>query len=144
MDEKDRKLIEKLMTDSSMPLKKMAKELEMPRSTVFDRINKLKASGVIKKFSIEVDEEKLGFEVAAFILIRHDPASNTHQQDVVKEITKIPQVKGAYIIAGEYDFLIHVKGKNVKELNRLVLDGIRKIKGVERTNTLTVFEEIKD
>lgn len=57
-----------------MPLKAIAKLVKIPPSTVYDRVRNLSKKGIIKRYTIEIDSEKVGKPVSAYILISVDPA----------------------------------------------------------------------
>ncbi|MFH1257960.1 MAG: winged helix-turn-helix transcriptional regulator [Candidatus Micrarchaeota archaeon] len=52
MDELDEKILKFLKEDASMPMTDIAKKLKVPKPTVYVRLNKLKKSGIIKKFTV--------------------------------------------------------------------------------------------
>ena len=53
-------------------------------------------------------------------------------------------VHEVYIISGEWDLLLKVRGKDTEEIGKLILDKIRGIEGVGKTVTCTCFSVIKE
>ena len=66
LDEKDTAILEELMKDSRKTTKAIAKELDIPRATVHDRIDRLERKGVIRKYTAIPDYREMGLGVTAF------------------------------------------------------------------------------
>jgi len=144
LDEKDLMILRELEFDSSRNIREIAESLGMPRTTVQDRINKLKRMGVIKRFTIKVDKSKLGKNVTAFILVSFMPGSEISQKDLAHQIAMLEDVEEAHLISGEWDILLKVRGSSMKEIGDLVVDRIRGMRGVARTLTCAVFYTAKE
>jgi len=69
IDEKDSKILEVLVENSNLSTHKISKKTLIPVTTVNNRIKKLKELGVIKKYTIEIDKKKLGYNLSAYILV---------------------------------------------------------------------------
>lgn len=61
-------------------------------------------------------------------------------RDVVAAVTRLPGVKHADACWGVPDVFVYIDTGDEKELNRLVIDTIQKLEGVERTETHIVVE----
>ena len=144
MDQKDWKIFNYLQKNSRAFIKEIAKDLNIPHSTVYERIKRMKNDGIIKKFTILPDYKKLGLDICAYLLITFDPHSLRTQQEVADEIAQIDSVYGVDIITGEWDILVKVRTENMNILRNIILEKIRKINGVETTETLVVLDTIKD
>ena len=57
MDDTDRELLRVLSLDARRPAAELARELGVSRATVQNRIEKLKNSGIIKGFTVELGQE---------------------------------------------------------------------------------------
>ena len=144
LDEKDLQILRELEFDSSRNLRELADILGMPRTTIQDRINRLKRMGVIKRFTIKVDKAKLGKGVLAFVLVSFMPGSEVSQKALAHEIALMENVEEAHLISGEWDILLKVRGSSVKEIGDLVIDKIRGMHGVAKTLTCVVFYSAKE
>lgn len=144
MDKKDSLIIDSLKENSRKSVKELAKELGMPRTTVFDRIKKLETDGFIKKYTIVPDYEKLNLGTTSMVLITYDYKSGIDQNEVAKQIAKIPGVEEVYIITGTFDIIIKVRGENLKKIGETILDRVRGIRGVAATLSCLVFRTVKE
>jgi Lrp/AsnC family leucine-responsive transcriptional regulator len=144
LEDKDTQIVQKLRLDSSKPVSEIASELDMPRTTVQERIKKLVQSGVIKRFTIQTDYGKLGQSVTAFILISFSSGTGVSQKEAAQKISEIPDVCEVHVISGDWDIIAKARGESIQSIGELVLDRIRNVKGVERTLTCTSFAAIKE
>ncbi|MEM2992766.1 MAG: winged helix-turn-helix transcriptional regulator, partial [Candidatus Caldarchaeum sp.] len=69
LDEKDLKILQELVEDAEQTVSAIAAKVKMPRTTVQERIKRLKQLGVIKKFTVQLDHSKLGKPATAFVLV---------------------------------------------------------------------------
>ncbi len=144
LDERDLLILRELELDSSRNITKIAEALGIPRTTVQDRINKLKRMGVIKRFTVKVDKAKLGKTATAFILVSFMPGADISQKNLAHQMAMLEDVEEAHLISGEWDILLKVRGSSMKDIGDLVIDKIRSMRGVARTLTCAVFYTAKE
>lgn len=144
LDEKDSAILEELLKDSRKTTKAIARELDIPRATVHDRIAKMEQKKVIKKYTAIPDYSQLGIGVTAFILVQFSPQEGPSQRETAEEIADLTGIYEVHMISGEYDMLLKVRGSTVEDIGRLVIDRLREIKGVARTLTCACFSTIKE
>ena len=143
LDDKDFKILDILFQDSSLSTHKISKKTLIPVTTVLNRIRKLKSLGVIKKYTIEVDKEKLGKTIGAYIFLITDnnavKASGLGKGGLIKKVLANPIVESADRIAGNIDIIVKVSTSGIKELNDYVANTLREYPGVIRTETLIIL-----
>lgn len=144
LDEKDSLILEKLVEDSRRTTKAIARELEIPRATVHDRIAKMEQKGVIRRYTAVPDYSQLGVGVSAFILVQFAPEAGMSQRETADEIATISGIYEVHMISGEYDMILKVRGASMEEIGSLVIDKLREVKGVSRTLTCAVFTTVKE
>jgi DNA-binding Lrp family transcriptional regulator len=144
LDEKDSDILEELMKDSRKTTKAIARELEMPRATVHDRIVKMEQKKVIRKYTAIPDYAQLGLGVTAFILVQFEPEKGLSQRDTADDIAHLSGIFEVHMISGEYDMLLKVRGPSMEEIGKLVIDRLREVKGVARTLTSACFTTVKE
>jgi DNA-binding Lrp family transcriptional regulator len=144
LDEKDFQILDALHKDARQTIAELSNELGIPRATVHERIVGLRDSGVIRRFTIEQDYKQTGLPTMAFVFAEYDRSAKADQHEVAKSISKIAGVLGVYIVSGEWDLLIKVRGKNIEDIGTLILDRIRAVPGIYKTYTMSCFEVAKD
>jgi Lrp/AsnC family leucine-responsive transcriptional regulator len=144
LDEKDSAILGELIKDSRKTTKAIARELDIPRATVHDRINRMEEREVIRKYTAVPDYSKLGLGVTAFILTQFDHGEGRSQRETAEEIALIEGIFEVHLISGEYDILLKVRGASMEEIGELVVDRLRDVKGVARTLTCASFSTVKE
>ncbi|MGB0652848.1 MAG: Lrp/AsnC family transcriptional regulator [Thermoplasmatota archaeon] len=139
MDELDRRLIEALMADGRAHVSTLAHRLEVPRSTVQERLKRLQERGIITSFRPMLDHAQLGRPVQAHILARFTSGAGIGQREVAARLAAIPGVEEVHVASGEWDLILRVRGKDLEDIADLVLDHIRAVPGIERTLTCSSF-----
>jgi len=144
IDKKDEMIIAELKKNARNSIKNIAANINMPRVTVHDRIQKMIEHGIIKSFNISIDYKKIGYTTEVFIFISFIPTLDLSQRELAKRIAKLPGVYEVHIISGEYDLLLKVRGKTLEDIGILVVDKLRQLKGVGKTLTFASFETVKE
>lgn len=139
MDDLDRRLLKALQSDGRAHVTTLAHRLDVPRSTVQERIKRLQDRGIVQGFVPVLDHAALGFPVEAHILARFTPDPGVEQREVANRLAKVAGVEAVHVIGGEWDLIIKVRAASTEALADLVLDGIRTVPGVERSVTCTTF-----
>jgi DNA-binding Lrp family transcriptional regulator len=139
MDDLDRRLIKALQLDGRAPVASLARRLDVPRSTVQERLNRLSDDGVIRRFVPVLDHAKLGRPVTAHILASFMQGPGVSQRQVAQRLADIPGVHEVHLISGEWDILLKVHAESIEAIGDLVIDRIRDVPGIARTVTMTSF-----
>lgn len=144
LDKKDEAILQELMKDSRKTTKAIAKELEIPRATVHDRIVRMEQKKIIRKYTAVPDYSQVGIGVTAFIFVQFSPQEGISQRETAEEISELKGIHEVHMISGEYDMLLKVRGSSMEEIGKLVIDKLREIKGVARTLTCACFTTVKE
>jgi len=149
LDEKDIGILRFLQKDSKISTKEIARKINSPISTVFAKIKRMEELGIIKQYKTLLDSSKLGKGTTAFVLLSftyREPGVEKplSQREIAEKISKFPEVQEVHILAGEWDILIKIKGKNVEEIGKFVVDRLRTVEGINKTLTTVVFNAVKE
>lgn len=136
MDRIDRELLALLSEDSRRSTSELSRRLDVSRSTVQGRIDRLRRSGVIERFTVDLGDEYQTGLIKAHVLIKLDQALTGRAQVRLKQL---PEVTAIFAVSGEYDMIAVVAAESTGELNTL-LDNIAALEGIERTNSSVILE----
>ncbi|MBD3164773.1 winged helix-turn-helix transcriptional regulator [Candidatus Woesearchaeota archaeon] len=146
LDEKDKRILGILTEDSSLTTSKISKKTRIPITTIHNRIQKLKKHRIIKSYTLNLNYEKLGRPITAYILLTVNQnlttGKKTSQQHIAKKIKAHRYVDTVDIVTGATDMIIKVRTDSMGTLNNLLTKDLRKIDGVDKTQTMIVLEEI--
>mgnify|MGYP003480479190 FL=1 len=135
-DEMDAKIISALGADGRRSYAEVGAEVGLSTAAVHERVKKMLDKGVIRRFSISVDPERVGLDFTAFVAIRND--GGIHCRDVAPRLRAMPQVEELHSVAGEYDFLAKVRTTHARALEDVIYQ-IKAIEGVARTTSTVVL-----
>ncbi len=141
LDEVDRAILGSLREDARISLRDMSKRLGISDATIQFRLKRLKANGVIDRFTIMANPAATGYPVTAILLVQTD---NERHDQVVKALVKVAGITEVYGILGEYDLFLKVWSRSLDELYTLINDKIRSIEGIEDFHEIVVAERAKD
>lgn len=136
LDEIDMKLLSALYTDASVSVPKLSKQLGINLSVTYSRIKRLQRRGIIEKFTILVNEDKLGLSASAMAGINLDPKQ---RETVLAELEKLGSLRLIREITGRFDLWVNLRGATLDELHRTVYDVIGRIPGV---TSVEIFMEV--
>ena len=131
IDKKDKVILAELKKNARESTKKIAAKMKTPRSTIRDRIKKMVNNGIIKSFTIQLNYKKIDLPTTVFVFLSITPNSNIQHRQLASRISKIPGVYEVYMITGDYDLLIKVRGKSIEDIGKIVIDKFRVLPGVE-------------
>lgn len=146
LDEKDVQILELLKLNSKLSTYKIARKTLIPVTTVHNRIKKLEKQGIIQKYTVVVDNKKLGQPITAYILVHYDISlwgKKISREEFRKKILELPNVETIEYLTGRFDILLKVQLKDMEELNTIILDKLRQIPGIGSSETFFVLEEVK-
>ncbi len=144
MDEKDRAIIDYLMESGRDKISDISRKLDIPRVTVYERMQALVKNGIIKKYVAVPDYAELGFPVTSFIYVLFDSGKKITEKELAQKISKMRDVEEVHIVTGEWDLLLKVRARSMESLGNMVLDKLREMEGVAKTQTITIFHTVKD
>jgi Lrp/AsnC family leucine-responsive transcriptional regulator len=149
LDDKDLEILRMIQEDCQLTSREIARKIGSPITTVFAKTKRMKQLGVIKEYRAILDSRKLDYGTTAFILasVSYGAKNNDKaptQRDIAESIARFPEVQEVHIITGDWDLLIKLKGRDVDTVGKIVIDGLRLVKGIEKTLTCMVFETAKE
>lgn len=132
MDAIDLKLIGLLQKNARYSLKQLAEQVYLSSPAVSSRIERLEKEGYVKGYQAEIDEEKLGFHITAFINLEMTPKQKATFYPFV---SSCPNVLECYCVTGQYSMLLKVAFPSTQELDSF----IGKLAQFGNTQTQIVF-----
>ena len=132
-------LLDKLTEDSRVQWTELAKELNISDTAIRKRVKKLRDEGIIKRFTIEIDQRKLGFELTSFI--GFDAKAELYLE-ILDEIKNWKEVRSIFQTSLDHDFLMECWFKNNDDLTAFI-GRLEKLKGVTMVCPATVISRLK-
>ncbi len=139
VDDNDKTIIEMLQKNARSSLRDIAKVVDMSPSSIRNRIEKLLERGFIKRFTIDVDYRKMGFEIQVIVLITSRPGSS---ESLYKALHSFDQISQIYWTSGPANFVCLVRVHDMNELSRFLTSELERLDGVERVESMFLMPQI--
>ncbi len=136
IDDLDGRILSELSLDSRRSYSDVGKDVGLSTAAVHERVRKMVERGVIERFSLQIDPEKVGLHLVAFVLIRND--GGVPCGDVAPRLRTMPEIVELHSVAGEYDFMAKIRTTHARRLEDLLYE-IKAITGVARTTSTIVL-----
>jgi Lrp/AsnC family transcriptional regulator for asnA, asnC and gidA len=133
IDETNLKILKILEKDGRKSFTEIAKELGISDAAIHIRVKKMIKKGIIKKFTININDEILGHNINGFLLLNVVPGNlNSVTQKLMENINVIE----VYEIFSTNDLMVKLKTQSLDDLRESV-KSIRQIPNISSTNLLT-------
>lgn len=145
LDDNDWKILGVLKEHAEYSSTQISKKTGLPRTTIHNRIKKLKQEGVITKFTVKLDSAKIGKNFVAYVLISANlpllKQKKKTQYDLAEEIRKFWFVERVDIVSGGTDLVTIVRVKDVDEFNTVLLGKLQLLEGIDKTQSMIVIHK---
>ena len=134
-DTLDRRLIALLQADARQSTADLARKLDVARTTVLARLQRLQRQGVIVGYTVRLGQDEADRGIEAFVGITTEPQS---ARDVTQRLAALPELRQMFSVSGEFDYIALLRAESPARLDGL-LDEIGAIAGVIMTTTSVVL-----
>ena len=141
MDAVDCRILQILSENSAATATEMVPLVNLSIPAINKRIQKLKESGVIKRFTVLVEPEAVGKPIIAYILIVLQQGANI--ETLMDFIQSDPDILECSGVTGEYDYLLKVCAANVGALQKKI-NYLKKTARVVKSHTMLCLTEYKN
>lgn len=139
IDKTDINILSELIADAKKPYTEIAEKLSVSGGTVHVRMGKLEEAGIVKGATLQVDFQRLGYDIQAFLGIYLEKSS--YYTQVAEALMQIPEVLRLHYTTGQYSIFIEVLCRDTQHLRELIHDKVQHIDGISRTDTMISLEE---
>lgn len=115
-DKVDTAILKSLQTNGRQSIADLARHINMSHSAAAERVRRLEESGVIAGYGAQVDPERLGFTILAYLRLRY-PSSN--YDPLHKLLADQPEVIEAHHVTGDDCFIMKVVATSMKHLEQV-------------------------
>lgn len=139
-DDVDRHLLQLLVADPRVSQRQLAREVGMSPPAVGERIARLERHGLIQGYTTVIDWAALGYP--GIVYIPMTLATDADVPGIVAALRDIPELSDLVVVTGSYDLMARFRIRDHAHLQRLLLDRIWPIRGLQRIETFLGIGEI--
>lgn len=139
MDQTDRQIIAALVADARASYADIGQAVALSAPAVKRRVDRLRASGVLKGFTAVVDQSAIGWRAEAFVELYC--TGRTTPAQITAAVRRHPEVVAAYTVSGDADALVHLRAADITHLEQ-VLERLRAESIVTSTKSMIVLSRL--
>ena len=127
LDARDRQILRLVQRDATLAQAEIARQVGLSTAAVHERLKKLEASGVIRRWTAVVDPAAVGVQVTAFVEVflehpRFEPA-------FLERLRELDEVLECHHVTGEFSLLLKVRVRDMEALQHLLLEQLGSHRG---------------
>lgn len=140
-------LIELLRQNARYTASELAMMLNSTEKLVEKTMRNLEKSGVISKYTIIINENKLDdppATIRALVEVAVHPERDKGFDNIAKMVYKYDNVVDHFLLSGSYDFLLVIEGKSLQDISDFIASKLSSIKNVKSTRTHFILKKYKE
>ena len=144
IDRIDRKILQLLQRNGRISNADLAQAVNVSPATCHRRTQRLFDEGFVRGVRAEVAPEKLdrsALVIVGVVLDRSTPESFRTFEAAIK---KLRFVLDCHLVAGDFDFFLKIRVRDISDFNKLHGDQLISLPGVRQTRTFFVMKEVVD
>lgn len=142
MDARDHRILELVQRDAKLSQAEIAKRVGLSTAAVNERLKKLEAAGVIRRWSAVLDPHAVGATVTAFVEVFIDQPKL--EAGFIESVALLDEVLEIHHITGEFSLMLKVRARDMNALRDLLLHQLNAREGVRQTRTVMVLSTLKE
>ena len=143
LDEIDRKILRTLSQDGRISNQKLAETVNLSPTPCWHRVRALEESGHVTGYVAVLDQRTLGLPDTVIIEVTVDRHDDEIFQRFSDALADLPEVMEAYLLSGEYDYLIKVAVSGTEGYERFLRQKLYKLPGVTHTRSTFTLRCLK-
>ena len=144
LDNIDITILRALQKNSRLTTKELAAKIHLSTSPAFERQKRLEREGYIKGYMAVIDAEKVGNGILVLCNIRLKQHTEDLIQQFMDAVKNIDEITECFNTSGDYDFLIKVYAKDMKDYQQFMQHTLGRIECVGSLHSVFVIDETKN
>jgi Lrp/AsnC family leucine-responsive transcriptional regulator len=140
----DMHILRVLLDDSRKTLQEIGAVVGLSATTCWSRIKKLEGAGVIRRYTVEIDNALLGYRDSVIVHVTLESHTEETLYEFGRVLATILEVLEAYLVSGEYDYYIRIAVRDTRDYERLLREKLYKIPGIRHSKSSFVLRVLKE
>jgi len=144
LDEFDHRILSVLAEDGRISITDLARLIGLSKSPTQTRLRRLETDGYIKGYRALIDPIRLGLDHVAFVEVRLTDTREAALTAFNKAVAKIAEIEQAHMIAGNFDYLMKIRTRNMTDYRIVLAEKISTLPFVSSTSTYVAMQAVKE
>lgn len=138
LDAGDIAILKELQTDATRSLERIATQVGLSKSAVWNRMQRMTQAGVIERQAAVVNAHKAGLRETFFVTIRTAQHTAEWSHTFRKVVQEMPQITEAHRLAGTSDYLLKVQVTSTEGFDQFYQDLVGRIDLFDVSSSLSM------
>ena len=143
MDALDKKILRILQSQPEIAATEIGETLGASQATVWRRIQRMRAEGLIPPQVVTLDRRKAGFPTMVFCQVKLNSQGRSNLTAFSEAIQQLPEILDCYVLVGNVDFLLRIVATDIEAYERFFFDELSNLPGVREITSSIALSEIK-
>jgi Lrp/AsnC family leucine-responsive transcriptional regulator len=143
LDPHDRQILRALQANARLSNAELAEVVGLSATNCWNRTRRLEADGYIQGYAALVDQKKLGMTDIVLLEVTLDSHDESLLNRLDEELAAMPEVLEAYLVSGDYDYLIKVAVEGTAGYERFLREKLYRIGGVRSSRSMFALRCVK-
>ncbi|MGE0238184.1 MAG: Lrp/AsnC family transcriptional regulator [Parvibaculaceae bacterium] len=144
LDKIDRKILQELIEDARIPIVTLAQRVGLSKSPCQRRVRILEESGLIDRFTVEVNPSKAGIKVVVYATVEFNHLSAEGLENFEQFVLNSEEISECYVTTGTSDYLIKIVAPDFEHYDAFIKSNLLPLPGIRRINTMVAYRSIKN
>ncbi|WP_298925098.1 Lrp/AsnC family transcriptional regulator [uncultured Ramlibacter sp.] len=142
LDKVDIKILKVLAEDGRISWRDLADQVGLSVTPVLRRVKALEDDGLIRGYSADLDEPRLGGSLSIFVQVSLEKQEADALARFEEEISLIPQVMSCFLMTGDYDYQLRVVMPNLQAFHLFLTTKLATIPGVANVKSSFALKSV--
>lgn len=144
LDGIDRKILNELQLNGRLSIVDLAKRVNLSKTPCAERMRRLEKTGVISQYRAVVDPDLVDMKHVTIVHISLTQTSENSLDEFNAAVQVIPEIQSCLMIAGQFDYVLKVRTRDIAHFRQVLGDQISRLPGVMQTHSFAVMETVKE
>lgn len=144
LDKIDRKILKLLQMDGRLSNAELAQQVNLATATCYRRTQRLINEGYITGFRAIIDPSSVERDTLVMVGVVLDRSTPDSFEAFEVAIKKLSFVLDCYLVAGDFDYFLKIRVKDIKDFNKLHADKLIAFPGVRQIRSFFAMKEVTD
>ena len=143
-DRFDRAILAELARDGRCSITELARRIGLSKSPTQARLRRLEEVRAIRGYRAILDPIQLGLDHVAFVEVRLNDTREAALAAFNAAVAQVPEIEQAHLIAGNFDYLLKVRCRDMRTYRRVLAEAISVLPHVANTSTYVAMQAVKE
>lgn len=144
LDITDKRILDELQANGRLSIVELASRVHLTKTPCSERVRRLERLGVISGYSAKIDTALIGLSHVTIIHVSLIQSKDNALDEFNEAVRKIPEIEVCLMIAGQFDYMLQVRTRDIIHFRTLLGEEISKLPHLQQTHSFAVMETVKN